>query len=56
MTCRYEGCTQPVAVEGMSRCERHTLRWLPGKPAERVPVSPFTRRAMDRKLPAKVVA
>ena len=43
MTCRFAGCTQPVAAEGMSRCEEHRMRWAPGKAAEPAPRQPVAR-------------
>jgi hypothetical protein len=55
MTCRYFGCTEK-ALPDQSRCETHRLRWLPGKPVEPAPMSPWVRKALERSLPPQVPA
>jgi len=55
MTCRFEGCVNK-ALPNQSRCEAHRLRWLPGKPVEQEPMSPWVRRARANALPAKTLA
>lgn len=53
--CRAEGCTTPV-LEGHAYCETHRLRWIPGKPVDPEPVSPWVRKALANRLPPKAAA
>lgn len=53
--CRFDGCANQ-APEGQSRCELHRLRWLPGKPVEPEPMSPWVRRIREGHGFAKVIA
>jgi len=55
-TCREPGCKRQPAFPGQGFCREHALRWTPGAPVEREPMSPFVQRALAGKLPAKALA